>query len=312
MGPLATILLLAAAGLFFVGVAVAVITVAYTSFGRIGVARGLRAIDKVYAASGAAAPQEESFGERVVSPMQHRVTKLGRVGTPARALERLRRWLDYAGNPPYWSVERIFEVKGLGLIVVLVVGSIAGIALDGVTGAVVGGILGAVLGFYIPDFIIYDLGDRRQNAIRRGLPDVIDTLTISVEAGLGFDAALAQVTRHGDGPVAGEFARMLQEMQIGMPRVDALRALALRTKVVEFKSFCTTMVQASDLGIPTANVLREQSKEMRIRRRQRAEETAQKVPVKILFPLIFCLFPALFVVVLGPAAINIANLFFGK
>jgi tight adherence protein C len=309
MGVVSTTVLLIAGGLFFVGTAIAVITIAYASFGRMGVARSLSAIDKVYSA-GVVGPQDEAFGDRVVSPMKSRVTKIGRVATPAGALSRLRRWLDYAGNPPYWTVERIFELKGLGLIVLLVLGAIAGIAFDGVRGAAVGGVIGALLGFYTPDMVIYDLGDRRQNKIRRTLPDIIDTLTISVEAGLGFDAALANVTRYGMGPVAAEFARMLQEMQIGMPRVDALRTLGQRTKVVELKTFCTTMVQASELGIPTANVLREQSREMRIRRRQRAEEAAQKVPVKVLFPLIFCLFPSLFIVVLGPAAIRIFHLFF--
>jgi tight adherence protein C len=300
--------LLAAGVLFFVGIAIGIVTIAYASFSRIGVARGLTAIDKVYA-PGSAASQDESFGDRVVTPMKGRITKIGRVATPASSLTRLRRWLDYAGNPPYWTVERIFEIKGLGLILMLVGGAIAGLALNGVTAAAVAGVLGAVIGFYIPDIVIYDLGDRRQNTIRRTLADIIDTLTISVEAGLGFDAALAQVTRYGKGPMAGEFARMLQEMQLGLPRVDALRSLAERTKVTELRTFCTTIVQASELGIPTANVLREQSKELRIRRRQRSEEAAQKVPVKILFPLVFCLFPALFIVVLGPAAINIAKLF---
>jgi tight adherence protein C len=141
------------------------------------------------------------------------------------------------------------------------------------------------------------------------MPDILDVLTVSVEAGLGFDAALAQITRYGRGPLAGEFARVLQEMQIGRSRVEALRALGARTNVTELKSFCAIVVQASELGVPVANVLREQAKEMRIRRRQRAEELAQKVPVKILFPLIFCLFPALFIVVLGPGVINIVHAF---
>ena len=145
--------------------------------------------------------------------------------------------------------------------------------------------------------------------MRRTLPDTLDTLTVSVEAGLGFDAALAQVTRYGRGPLAGEFARVLQEMQIGRSRVDALRALAQRTNVTELKSFCAIVVQATELGVPIANVMREQSREMRIRRRQHAEELAQKIPVKILFPLIFCLFPALFIVVLGPGMIRILDTF---
>jgi tight adherence protein C len=303
------VLLLAAAGLFFVGVAAVVVTIAAASFGRIGVARGLRTIDTVYA-TGSAGPQDEAFGDRMISPVKTRVSKIGRAATPAGAVSRLRRWLDYAGNPTYWSVERIFEIKGLGLLALGFVGVVAGIALQGGVGAAIGGVLGAVIGFYIPDVIVYDLGDRRQAAIRRHLPDVMDTMSVSVEAGLGFDAALAQVTRYGKGPVASEFARMLQEMQLGVTRVDALRALAKRTNVAELRSFCATTVQATELGIPIANVLREQSREMRIRRRQRAEELAQKVPVKILFPLVFCLFPSLFIVVLGPGVINIIKVFF--
>jgi len=310
MDLLPNAVLLGAGALFFVGIAIMVVTIAYASFGRVGVARGLSAIDKAYS-PGSAGRQEESFGDRVVAPMTTRMTRIGRAATPAGALARLRRWLDYAGNPTYWSVERVFEFKGLGLIVLLVVGVIVGLTLGGLIGAGVGGVLGAVLGFYLPDLVVYDLGERRQNRIRQTLPDILDILTISVEAGLGFDAAVAQVTRYGHGPVQGEFARMLQEMQLGIPRVDALRALAQRTKVMELKTFCSTIVQATQLGIPIANVLREQSKEMRIKRRQRAEEMAQKVPVKILFPLIFCIFPSLFIVVLGPGAISIAKLFFG-
>ena len=132
-----------------------------------------------------------------------------------------------------------------------------------------------------------------------------------MESGLGFDAALAQVARHTQGPLAEEFFRVLQEMQLGTGRSDAMRALADRTDVVDLRGFITAMVQADAFGIPIANVLRIQAREMRIRRSQRAEETAQKVPVKILFPLIFCILPALFIVILGPAAIQIMTSFSG-
>jgi len=144
------------------------------------------------------------------------------------------------------------------------------------------------------------------------LPDALDMLTVCVEAGLGFDAALAQVARNTDGPLAAEFARALQEMQIGKSRGQALRALAERTTVPEARAFVSALVQAGDLGIPVARVLREQAKEMRVRRRQRAEAKAQQVPVKITFPLILCIFPALLVVVLGPGIINIAHALFGR
>jgi tight adherence protein C len=138
----------------------------------------------------------------------------------------------------------------------------------------------------------------------------MDMLTICVESGLGFDAALARVARNSSGPVAAEFSRALQEIQIGKSRSQALRSLAERTTVTELRAFTSAVVQAGELGIPIADVLREQAKEMRMRRRQRAEEKAQQVPVKILFPLIGCLFPALFIIVIGPGAISIAHSLF--
>ncbi|MCW3843783.1 type II secretion system F family protein [Micromonospora yasonensis] len=297
-------ILIGAGAAVFAGVTLIVVTVASASFDRAGVAKGLSAIDQVYS-TGRAGPGDEAFSERVITPLAAGMMGFGRALTPANGIDRLRRWLDFAGNPAYWTVDRVYEVKGLGLIGLAVCGGSLGTLLGGLPAAILGGALGAVLGAYLPDLIIYELGYRRQEAVRRSLPDILDTLTVSVEAGLGFDAALAQVTRYGRGPMASEFARTLQEIQLGMTRMDALRRLAQRTKVVELKTFCALMVQASELGIPIAKVLREQAKEMRVRRRQRAEELAQKVPVKILFPLVFCLFPSLFIVVLGPGVINI-------
>jgi tight adherence protein C len=285
---------------FFVGLTIVVVNVANATFGRAGVSRGLSSIDAIYGAN--------ADPDRLAAPgVSNRVAQLSRAATPSPALAYLRRRLDFAGNPPYWTVDRLFEIKGLALIVGLLVGLAFGFVVGGVLGGVIGLLIGTPLGFFMPDIVLYDVSQRRQDRIRRTLPDILDTLTVSVEAGLGFDAALAQITRYGRGPLAGEFARVLQEMQIGVSRMDALRSLGARTNIVELRSFCAIVVQATELGVPIANVLREQSKEMRIRRRQRAEEAAQKVPVKILFPLIFCLFPALFIVVLGPGVINIAN-----
>ena len=143
--------------------------------------------------------------------------------------------------------------------------------------------------------------------MQRGLADAIDLMTISVESGLGFDAAVQQVARNTEGPLADEFARVLREMQIGKGRAVALRALADRTNVNDLKSFVSAMVQADSFGIPIAQVLRVQSGEMRVKRRQRAETKAQQVPVKITIPLIFCILPALFVAVMGPAALSIMD-----
>jgi len=288
---------------FFIGVAVVLANIAVATLSRAGVSKGLSAINSVYGAG------RGEGGRAAPMPVSNRMTQLGRVATPGTALVRLRRWLDYAGNPPYWTVDRVFEIKGLGLIAFGIVGAVIGLLFGGALGALVGGLVGAAGGFFAPDLVVYQLAYNRQEKIANTLPDILDTLTVSVEAGLGFDAALSQITRYGKGPVAGEFARVIQEMQIGRSRIDALRGLGQRTKVTELRSFCAIVVQATDLGVPIANVLREQSKEMRIRRRQRAEELAQKVPVKILFPLVFCLLPAIFIVVLGPGIINIFNFF---
>jgi tight adherence protein C len=297
-------LLVAAVLTFFIGVSLVVVNITTAVLARAGVARGLSSIHNVYSA---AAVSED--GERVGPGVSNRLTRLGRAATPRAVLAQLRRRLDYAGNPPYWTVERLYEVKAVGLFGGAVLGAGIGLLANGLSGLLLGGVIGAPLGFFGPDIVLYDVSERRQDRIRRTMPDILDVLTVSVEAGLGFDAALAQITRYGRGPLAGEFARVLQEMQIGRARVDALRALASRTSVSELKAFCAIVVQASELGVPIANVLREQAREMRIRRRQRAEELAQKVPVKILFPLIFCLFPALFIVVLGPGVINILHVF---
>jgi tight adherence protein C len=154
--------------------------------------------------------------------------------------------------------------------------------------------------------------EARQKAIRLALPDTLDLLTIAVEAGLGFDAAVARVVTAVPGPLSDELFRMLQEVKIGVPRSQALQSLAERTEVRELDQFITAMNQADVFGISVGNVLRVQAKQLRQKRWQLAEERANKTPVKILFPLILCIFPALFVVIVGPAAIQIADSLFGN
>jgi tight adherence protein C len=145
--------------------------------------------------------------------------------------------------------------------------------------------------------------------MQRDLPDALDLLSISVEAGLGFDAALAQVARNTTGPLAHELARVLQEMQIGLGRASALRALGERSSLADLRSFTSAMVQADAFGIPISKVLRVQSDEIRLKRRQRAEEKAQQVPVKIMIPLVLFILPTLFIAVLGPAVIGMMSAF---
>jgi len=230
--------------------------------------------------------------------------------SPSGIATTLQRRLDLAGNPSSWTPDRILAAKGLGLFILGGLGGLYGLRTIGLL--VVGAAVAATIGFFLPDVLLYNAGIKRQEKIQKALPDALDMLTVCVEAGLGFDAALAQVARNTTGPLAAEFSRVLQEIQIGKSRSQALRAMSNRTTVPELRSFVSALVQAGELGITIADVLREQAKEMRVKRRQRAEEKAQKVPVKILFPLVFCLFPSMFIVILGPGAISIAQVMFGK
>jgi pilus assembly protein TadC len=278
---------------------------------RTGVARTLQAVDQGYRVA-AVDPRADAFGGRVLAPLLKRAAGLGRLLTPAGARDKLALRLDQAGNPTWLSAETVLEYKGVLLILGGSAGFLIGLLTAGPLGMLLWILALAAVGFLGPNLLVLHLAQERQQQIRRTLPDIMDTLVVTVEAGLGFEAALAQVVRNGRGPMVGEFARVLHEMQIGKPRVDALREMGARTTVTGLKAFGSAVVQATGLGIPMANVLRQQSSEMRIRRRQRAEELAQKVPVKILFPMIFCLFPALFVVVLGPGIIKIIGIFAGR
>jgi len=287
----------------FLAILIAVCTLVFASAGRSNVAKGLAAIDQVYAPGVArSAPHETRRTDAGLGA-------LARLLTPRSAAAWMQRWLDYAGNPAAWPPDRIMGMQGLGLIVLGVLGMVVGLAGKGVFGAVAGGVIGGLAGLWSPFAIVYDAGVKRQQHIARELPDALDLLTLSVEAGLGFDAALAQVATTMPGPLAREISRTLQEMQMGVRRADAMRALAARSRVVELRTMATAVMQAGELGIPIADVLRQQSVEMRLKRRQRAEEQAGKVPVKVVIPLILCLFPALFIVVIGPAVVNLMDSF---
>jgi tight adherence protein C len=271
------------------------------------VARSLAAIEATKTApAGMRRELERPFGERVVTPTLRWFAALGRRLTPGDQAIRIRHQLDLAGNPAGWDVDRILALKAILMLAGSVVGAVA-LQLVGLgfVPTVIVTIGLALLGYYTPNLVLYQKAYDRNERIQQDLPDALDLMTISVEAGLAFDAAVAQVARNTDGPLAEEFFRLLSEMQIGRSRSDALRGLSSRTTVPELQGFVGAMVQADTFGIPIANVLRVQAQEMRIKRRQRAEERAQKVPVKILFPLIFCILPALFVVILGPAVISI-------
>src|SRR5437867_3774793 len=228
------------------------------------VKHGLVAIETRY---GTALPTVPTGDVRELSPLLARLRSVAAKLSPATHTASLQRRLDVAGNPAPWTPERVLAFKGLGFVALGLLGLLGGVH-SPVTAVLYGGI-GATAGFLLPDLLLYNAGLKRQDKIRRALPDTLDMLTVCVEAGLGFDAALAQVARTTTGPLASEGARVLQEMQFGSSRVDALRAMADRTTVVELRVFVSALVQASELGVPVARVLREQSAEMRVRRRQR-------------------------------------------
>jgi tight adherence protein C len=297
----------------FASLGIALTIIGVTTQEKRAVNRSLAAMDALTSAP--AEMQQElhrPFSERVIEPALARLSKLSRRLAPSEGAERIQHRLDVAGNPSGWTVERVQGLKLVGFIVMLIVslGLTMLLGLSLVTTLVVCVGL-SMLGFALPNIVIHQMGETRSTQMQRDLPDALDLLTISVEAGLAFDAALARVARNTEGPLAAEFARVLQEMNIGVGRIDAIRALGERTHIPELRAFATAMVQADAFGIPIAQVLRVQSNEMRLKRRQRAEEMAQKVPVKILFPLIFCILPTLFLVVMGPAVIKMMDAFSG-
>jgi tight adherence protein C len=253
---------------------------------------------------------DRPFSDRVMAPLQEKALGVGRRLSGRDSAERVRHKLDIAGNPAGWTVDRVVSGKVIGAIAMFVI-SLALTMLMGVgfTMQVVLVVGGTLVGFFGPNMWLYQQTYDRSNRMLKELPDAIDLLTISVESGLAFDAAIQQVAKNTEGPLAEEFARVLREMQIGQGRGAALRALADRTNVNDLKSFVSSMVQADSFGIPIAQVLRVQAHEMRTKRRQRAEEKAQQVPVKITIPLIFCILPCLFIAVMGPAVIHIMDSF---
>jgi tight adherence protein C len=293
------VLLATALGALGLAIAMLVVAAVPTRSGRGGIARAVAAIEQRYVQHTEAAEDAETLS----APGWLRALALRL--SPSGSAKALQRRLAIAGNPRRWNADRILAAKGFGLLALALLGGLYGAHSPGLAVLYAG--FGAAAGFYVPDLLLYNAGVKRQKKIQNALPDAMDMLTVCVEAGLGFDAALARVAANLTGPVAAEFSRALQEIQIGKSRTQALRALADRTTVAELRTLVSALVQAADLGMPVADVLREQAKEMRLRRRMRAEEKAQQVPVKILFPLIGCLFPALFVIIMGPGAISIMH-----
>jgi len=250
------------------------------------------------------------FSERVLRPASRSLADAARIFGPSDYADRIRRRLIMAGGPHGLDAERLLAIKAgtaiAGVAFILLVGAAASSAIGRST---LGAIVFAVAGFYLPDVWLRSKVSARQLEIRRTLPDMLDMLTISVEAGMGFDAAVAKITASRPGALSEEFGRMLQEIQAGVSRREAMRHMGERTNVSELRSFIMSMIQADVFGVSVSNVLRTQSRDMRVKRRQFAEEMAQKAPVKIVFPLILCILPATLIVIAGPAIVSIGRAF---
>jgi tight adherence protein C len=254
---------------------------------------------------------QQPFSQRVLLPMAKTVLALlGKYG-PKQSAERLRVNLQMAGNPG-----GITPVMFVGLRVVLAV--VLGVIITLVTfrtmpltQALMYSAIGFILGYMLPVMWLGRKITARKKAITRALPDALDLLCISVEAGLAFDLALQRVTQKWDDELSREFKKVLSDIRLGRTRREALKDLAQRTGVEDVQTFTAAIIQADQLGVSMSKILRLQSDQMRIKRRQRAEELAQQAPIKMLFPMVFLIFPALFVVILGPAVPRIMSSFGG-
>lgn len=250
--------------------------------------------------------------ERLLGPRLGRLSRIGELLTPDGRLGRLRQRVEQAGRPAGLDVNGLLTIKVLalaaGLLVAVIVSSLRLLPSEL---AVLLGITWLVLSYYSPDLVLRTAVSNRQQQISRTLPDFIDLLTVCVEAGLGLDAALARIAEKLPGPMREEILITLHHMRIGESREVALREFGRRTGVKEVEVFVTALIQSQKLGISLGKVLRTQSENMRIVRRQTIEERAQKMPVKLVFPTILCIFPSLFVVILGPAAIRIYDALLG-
>ncbi len=252
------------------------------------------------------------FSDRVLTPLIRGMARFITRFTPKQNTEAARHKLDLAGNPNDWTVADFLGVRGLSGIVAAAIAVLLGLAMRGEPAVIllfVG--IGGLLGFYLPVLWLGMKIRSRQHDIQKGLPDALDLLTISVEAGLAFDSAMAKVAEKWDNELSRGFGRVIAEVRVGKLRREALRDMADRMDVPDVKNFIAAVIQADQLGVSIAKVLRIQSEQMRVKRRQRAEEQANQAPVKMLIPLAFLIFPSIFIVLLGPTVLIFMNGGFG-
>jgi tight adherence protein C len=249
------------------------------------------------------------FNERVLVPATQRLAALALRLNPRTTLESISARLLAAGMAHTISTTTFLALKGAGAVGGSLAGFIVGTASGGATMGFAGAAIFGFGGFIAPGFVVGLKGRARREAIRAQLPDALDLLAVSVEAGLGFDGAVAKLTEHMEGPLAEEFSLSLGEMRIGESRHDALKKLAERSGAPEVASFTRAIIQADQLGISLGRLLRVQAVDARLKRQAAAEEKAMKSPIKMLFPTVIFIFPAMFIVILGPAMLNLMKLF---
>ncbi len=252
------------------------------------------------------------LADRIFRPIFERIAKKLSARMPANQAQALQDKINLAGRPYGLTVGGFLTLQVICLVVFAVLGYGAASLLNaGQMFNILGPVVGGVVGYLGPQSTLSRKIRMRQKEILLALPNSLDLLTISVEAGLGFDAAMARVTEKYHNALALEFTRVLNEVRLGRPRMEALDDMGRRNKVDELNTFVQAIIQSEQLGVGIANVLRIQSEEMRRRRRQRAEEQGQKAPLKMLFPMVGCIFPTLFIVLLGPAVIKVFDQFSG-
>jgi tight adherence protein C len=248
------------------------------------------------------------FSQRVIVPLLNNMAQFVARFTPQRSLEASRHNLELAGNPYNLTASQFWAARAVAAIVLgLLIGLVMVVTKAEWSRLVLYPLLAAALGFFLPVLWLSSQISRRKNSIIKSLPDALDLLTVCVEAGLGFDGAMQKVTEKWNDDLAIAFARVLQEIRLGKTRREALRDMSDRMEVTDVTSFVAAIIQADQLGVSIAKVLRIQSDQMRVRRRQRAEEKAHQAPVKMLFPMVFLIFPSIYIILLGPAILLVVG-----
>ncbi len=266
---------------------------------------------QAYGGAGAKALTEDEivlqkpFSERVLRPFIQGLGNRFSRSTPEKARNDLQNRLNLAGRPGNLGPSEFIAVRYVAAVVLFAIGLLLGLLSGNPTFIAVGAAVGGILGFFGPLYWLRTKVEQRRSEIQKSLPDAMDLLTIAVEAGLGFDAAMQRVTDKFHNALSDEFATVLQEVRLGRPRLEALDDMGRRTGVEDLHNFVQAVIQSEQMGVGVARILRLQSDEMRRKRRQRAQEKAAQASLKMMLPMVGCIFPTLWIVLLGPAVLII-------